>query len=158
MPKRNGDHGSWASVEQRVTEVYGWLVAGMTTPQIYKMARNPDPELGREPWDVSERTVRTYIAKARVKLEEAAKTIHQQELGKAIARLDALYRTATVRKDHRGALMVEAKRIELLGLRAPERIEVTNILSAVEDAIAEKRREVAELERQYGLPAAPDTP
>lgn len=159
MTRPNGSHGSWASVTERVTEVYGWMVNGATTPQIHKLAGEQDP-----PWDVSPRTVRNYIAKARERFEEAARTIRDEELGKAIARLDSLYRRAMTardpkgnpRPDYRTALAVEAKRIELLGLKVPERIEVTDLLGLVESEIARRRREIDELEAQYGLEPPPD--
>lgn len=97
---------------ERVNEVYNWLVAGFRREQIVRLTR----EKG---WGVSPRTVDTYIARAKDRFEEEAKVRRGAELGKAIARLDSLYAKADSRKDHRGALLVERERIELLDLKTP---------------------------------------
>lgn len=151
MSQGSGKHGNWARTEDRVTQVYVWMVAGATTPQIHDLANDEE-----HAWDVSPRTVRTYIAKARERFIAHSEVVRQEELGKAIARLDSLYLKCVTVKDNRGALAVEKQRIDLLGLSAPARIEVTEILSVVEAEIARRKREIAELERQYDLEPAPD--
>ncbi len=164
MSRGTGKHGSWASVEQRVTEVYGWLVAGVTTPQIHKLANDE-----AHAWNVSPRTVRTYIAKARERLKAAAEIRADEEMGKAIARIEAIHRRAMLRTtrpdkegktrsdpDLRTALASVQTIIDLLGLKVGKGIDAAELLAVLEDEIVRKRRKVAELEAHYALPSAPD--
>lgn len=98
-------------VTARVTEVYAMLVAGLRREQIVRLAND------KHGWGVSWRTIDYYISKAKVRLEEESKVRRGAELGKAIARLDNQYFKADSRKDHRGAMMIERERIDLLRLR-----------------------------------------
>jgi hypothetical protein len=118
-----------AKVAARVDQVYDMLVAGLSYRQILKLAKE------KHGWAVSSRTVDTYVAHAKERLEAEAKIRRGAELGKAIARLDNQYFKADQRKDHRGATMIERERIELLNLRASsadDRDEVRRFLDALE--------------------------
>jgi hypothetical protein len=112
-----------------VNEVYAMLLSGLRREQIVKLARD------KHGWDVSPRSIDTYIALAKERFEEESKVRRGAELGKAIARLDSLYAKALARNDSRTALMAERERIELLNLRASrvdDRDEVRRFLDALE--------------------------
>jgi hypothetical protein len=97
-----------AKVAERVSDVYVMLVSGARREQIVSFAR--------QHWDVRPRTVDTYIAKAKERLEEESRVRRSVELGKVLARLDTQYFKADSRKDHRGAVLAERVRIKLLRL------------------------------------------
>jgi len=98
-----------AVVSMRVDEVYELVVHGVRTYKIHAHAKTE--------WGVCARTANHYIAVAKERLEEESKVKRRSELGKALARLDNQYMKADLRQDHRGAVIAEHERIELLGLR-----------------------------------------
>ena len=106
------------------------LVSGLRREQIIRLANE------KHHWGVKSRAVDYYISLAKQRFEEEAKVVRRVELGKALARLDTQYLKADLRKDHRGAVMVERQRIELLGLRAAGddgRDELRRFLDLMED-------------------------
>jgi len=103
-----------AQVAIRVTEVYALLVAGVSTDQIKRLAKD------KYFWNVSSRSIDYYISKAKERLDEESKVRRSSELGKAIARLDSQYFRADQRKDHRGAVIAVLACIKLLRLDMPE--------------------------------------
>ena len=128
---------------ERVNEVYNMQVAGLRREQIVQASR-----ASKHGWDVSPRTIDTYIALAKERFEEEAKVRRGAELGKAIARLDSLYAKADSRKDHRGALLVERERIELLDLKTPARTTCpTSTPSSTSCCADEPRRALSEAAR-----------
>ena len=151
MSQGSGKHGNWARTEDRVTQVYTWMVNGATTPEMHKLANDDE-----HAWNVSPRTVRTYIAKARERFVAHAEAIRQEETGKAIARFEASHYRCVGKGDERGAQAAARAIVELFGLQAPQRIEVTEILSVLQSEITRRRREIDELEAQYGLEPASD--
>lgn len=108
-----------AETTARVNAVYKMILAGLRRPEIIRLC------VEKHGWNVKARAIDNYIAKAKQRFEEEARVQRGAELGKAIARLDTLYAKADARKDHRGALMVERERIELLGLQEPKRNEIS---------------------------------
>ena len=115
----------------RVAEVYTMLIAGVSTDQIKRLAKD------KYFWGVSSRSIDNYISKAKERLDEESKVRRSSELGKAIARLDNQYFKADQRKDHRGAVIAERARIELLRLDMPEdddRDELRRFLDLMEGA------------------------
>lgn len=110
MSRRSGQRTSAAEVERRATQVYKMMRSGV---QREEMLRIGNETLN---WDVSLRSLNLYIQRARERFERDADVIRKAELGKAIARLDHLYLETETRGDFRGALMIEAKRIDTLGL------------------------------------------
>jgi hypothetical protein len=109
-----------ARVAERVTDVYVMLVSGLRYEQIVNHSVRK--------WSVTSRTVDTYIAMAKERLEEEAKIRRGVELGKAIARIESQYFKADARKDHRGAMMIEREHIDLLGLRNAGEDDVDDLL------------------------------
>lgn len=120
----------------RVHEVYDLIVAGLRRAAIVRHMR--------EKYGAKDRTVDKYIALARELLKEESKAVREVELGKALVRYDRQYAKADARKDHRGAANIEEKIVDLLGLAAPRRAEVT--LRDV--SLSELDAEIARLEAQ----------
>lgn len=145
-------HPTKVEREARVTEVFKMLVSGLGRPEVLRLVQ------ARYDWGVAVRTIDSYIAAARERFEELSTVRREEELGKAIARLDQLYAKAVAANDIKGALAVERQRITLLGLQAPERIEITEVLPFLDAEIARRRREVEQLERQYAMEPAQDAP
>jgi hypothetical protein len=136
-------------IARRVTDVFRWLLEGKSRDAIVELVGSDEVE-----WTAAPRTVDVYIAKARQRLEALSEVRREAELGKAIARLDALYEKALAEKQIRTALAIERERIILLGLKAPERIEITEIVPQLDAEIERRRHEIERLERQYAEPAA----
>jgi len=102
--------GSKAQKAKRVHKIYQLILAGMDRESIILAGER----LG---WSVSVRTIDSYIAAATERLERASKPKEAEDLGKAKARLDALYGLAWQNGDVRGALAVVDKTCDLLGLK-----------------------------------------
>ena len=78
----------------RVDTVYGMLCDGKARSDILRQSS--------ELWDVSERTCDSYIAEARVKLEEDCQLTRQAFMAEALAG----YRSIRSQAERRGQLMV----------------------------------------------------
>jgi hypothetical protein len=100
------------TITERVNLVCEMVVAGLPGQAIVRLCRD------KQGLNVTPRTITRSIAKGRVSVGEEAKVRRAAELGKAIARLDNLHAKSEARGEHRGALMDEAKCIELLGRAA----------------------------------------
>ena len=96
---------------ERVNEVYNMQVAGLRREQIVKLAR------GKHGWDVSPRTIDTYIALAKERFEQEAKVRRCAEIGKAIARYETVFAKALSRGELSAAIRAENGIVELLGLK-----------------------------------------
>jgi len=66
--------------------------------------------------NMSRRQVERYLREVRTEFREAAKFVREEEIGKAIARLETQYRKADQGKDHRGAVLAQKQINVLLGL------------------------------------------
>jgi len=145
MSQGSGKHGSRSEVERRVTEVYKWINAGIGYQEILRLGN------GKRGWDVSTRSIDSYIAKARKRLERDSRAIREVELGKAVNRLDTQYFKADSRGDHRGAVIAERAHIDLFGLAAPQRLEVT--LETIDAEIARREIELSRKEAAQSVRA-----
>ena len=129
-----------AEMQRRVTEVYKMVVAGLPRRDIFRLCRE------KHGWDMCDRQLDTYCQRAERLLEEESKPVRGVELGKALARYTTQYAKADARKDHRGAAMIEDKIVNLLGLAAPQKAEITlaNIpLSELEAELARLEAKIA---------------
>ena len=104
-----------AQIARRVREVYSLLLNGSDRGHIFRYAS--------EKWDVTERMVEHYIARATEQIKASAAVEQDYELGKALARLDDLYARAMTAGDRKAALAVQKERSETLGLKAPVKIK-----------------------------------
>ena len=106
-----------ATVEERVQRVFTMLLTGAHSFDIVQYAA--------QEWKIAERQAREYIARATRKLENHAKPKEQYELGLALTRLTDLYQHSVKMMDYKTALAVQKERNDLLGLKAPTRLEHT---------------------------------
>lgn len=100
-----------AVVQRRVNVVYKLLLKGFSMQEIVQYAAE------RTDWNVGDRQVFKYLARARQMLEAEAKTERAEERGKAVARLNNLFGRALNANDLRQALAVQREINELLSLR-----------------------------------------
>lgn len=138
--------GTRAAVTARVDIIYRLLLTGLDRQQIL------DHVAGKhDDWGVKTRAIDSYVAKAKVLLEDVGRYDRALEFGRALARLHDLYARCVTDRRYRDALAVQREICELLGLKAPQKIEVTEFLSLLDAEIIRTRREVEELEQLYGL-------
>jgi predicted ATP-grasp superfamily ATP-dependent carboligase len=116
MSRGNGQRGTKAEKARSVHKVYKMLVDGVDVRGIVIAAE----QLG---WDVSSRTIDTYVVEARKLLEAESAEERLLELGRAKARLHSIYGRSLVKKDLRLALDVQREFNKLFGLYAPTRVE-----------------------------------
>jgi hypothetical protein len=144
---------SRAELEQRIDEVYDLLLSRVSYRAILGYAARK--------WGVSERQTRTYLARARVRLAEAAAESGPEKLAKAAADYDLLFA-----KQLAAGRLAEARQtldsiVKLLGLAAPDKLEIYDFSSYSDKQLAEEiSRELPELiheaERLTRRTAAPD--
>ena len=65
---------------------------------------------------ISRRQIERYLTEVRLEFRTAAKFVREEEIGKAVARLETQYRKADLSKDHRGAVLAQKQTNVLLGL------------------------------------------
>ena len=130
-----------AELEQRVDAVYDLLVNRVTYRAIMGYCSTK--------WGVSERQACRYLALARDRIGELLGPSQSDHLAKALASYESLYA-----KQVAGARYGEARQtldsiVKLLGLAAPERIELYDFSSYSDQQLAEEvSRELPELLRE----------
>jgi len=126
-PKSNS-----AIISQRVNTVLEMLVLGATRAMIIeKVTAPPDKGLG---WDVSDRTVDDYIRRAKEGFANDAKVNREEQVGKAIWRLEYIVRKTIASQEFKTSLAAQKQIIDLLGLAAPTKaINLTQDISAMTD-------------------------
>ena len=110
-----------AELENRVAQVTDLLLKGATREIILQYASNP-----RQNWQVSDRMIDNYMAKAREKIESSGAFDRDFEIAKSNARFEYLYMQSVGGKDFKTARAVEVDRGKLLGLPAPTRTDITS--------------------------------
>jgi len=132
-------------MQKRIAEVADLVVAGLTTGEIHKYIREKRPE-----WKIERRQRCVIIARARETIKEAGNTEFLEELGKAIRRLNVLYRRSFTINDYKACAAIVKQLTDLLGLAAPAKvhhsgsIEVKDARQRLEDELAAV---IAEAER-----------
>jgi hypothetical protein len=106
-----------AEVERRVAEVAELLLNRVPRRGIQQHA-------ARQGWGGNVRSVDTIIARATEQIRELARRDVELELGKATGALEMLFAKAIAKGDLRTARLVQRDLTELLGLAAPQRLEV----------------------------------
>jgi hypothetical protein len=144
---------SRCEIEQRIDEVYDLLLSRVSYRAILGYAARK--------WGVSARQTRTYLARARVRLAEASAESRPEKLAKAAADYDLLFA-----KQLAAGRLAEARQtldsiVKLLGLAAPDKLEIYDFSSYSDKQLAEEiSRELPELiheaERLTRRTAAPD--
>lgn len=105
-----------AEMEKRIGQVMGWLLEGHLRGTIV--------QTGSKLWAVSIRQVDEYIHRASTRIGEAAVFRRDIALGKAILRLNNLYRLCLNADQFGTARAVNRDYIDLLGLAMPSKSEV----------------------------------
>lgn len=129
---------SRAEYEHRIDEVYDLLVTRVSYRAIVGYAATK--------WGVSERQTRRYLAAARERIRALLAPTQVEHLAQALASYESLYA-----KQVAGARYGEARAtldsiVRLLGLAAPERIELYDFSSYSDKQLAEEvARELPEL-------------
>lgn len=108
---------SRVEIERRIDEVEQFLVSGLPRGAIVTACSAR--------WSVSRRQVDVYLSRARERLRSGARFDRPLEIGRAIARFDALYSKALAEKNWRLAMQLERSRAQLLGLNAPTELHHT---------------------------------
>lgn len=121
-------------VRERTEQVFNWIVAGLTTAEIYRAVLKQDeqgkPRAGY--WRnsdagpvVSRRSVENYVHAANLELEEAAGFDRRRELGKALARMNGLFAKSLSVNDYARCNLHQKVINDLCGLNAPARQEIS---------------------------------
>ena len=103
---------------QLVSEVYKLLIIGLYRRDIIRYLSE------KTTWELSDRTVDLYIAKATKEIAACAKFVREEQLGKALLRLNVLYVKTTKIQDYKTAIVALKELNELMGLYAPKRMEL----------------------------------
>jgi hypothetical protein len=112
-----------AILAERVEKVVELLVLGLRSSEIIRYAaEKPD-------WDVKRRQVENYIQKATAIITQSAAVDRDHEVGKALRRLEALYKANMTIQDYKAALATLKARNEMLGLDAPKVSKVTGTIT-----------------------------
>jgi hypothetical protein len=106
-----------AEVEERVTTVYRMLIAAASRHEILRH--------GSVTWEVTERQVEEYIARATKRLSALAAFVRDEEFGKVRARFEDLYRKNLKAHDLKEAHSVLTDEAKLLDLYGPTKVEHT---------------------------------
>lgn len=107
-----------AEMIERVNTVFDLLTIGSTRQQILQFVAS------KTNWNVCDRTVDIYIARANERFEENAQFYRARELGKALSRLNTLYQKTLQVQDYARCLAVQRELNQLLGLYEPKQIEI----------------------------------
>jgi hypothetical protein len=132
---------SRAEFEHRVDEVYDLLVTRVSYRAITGYAASK--------WGVSERQTRRYLACARERIRELLAPTHVEHLAQALASYESLYAKQVAGRRYGEARQTLDSIVKLLGLAAPERIELYDFSSFSDKQLAEEvSRELPELIRE----------
>ncbi len=102
------------TTQRRVDDVRHLIVAGVGgIPEIRRLAVQKN-------WQVSDRQIRRYVAKANKQLSQIAEQDHRQALGRQVAQRRMLAAHHLKNGDYRGALTVMKDEAQLLGLYPPK--------------------------------------
>lgn len=106
-------------MKARIAEVAELIVTGLTTGEIHKYIAEKRPE-----WNIQRRQRCVLIARARETIADAGNTEFIEELGKAIWRLNVLYRQSFAINDYKACAAIVKQITDLLGLAAPKKSEI----------------------------------
>jgi len=111
-----GKKSTNAEIETRVNKVYDLLVNGASRSQILQYCTE------KAKWEINERQIDEYVARANERLIELGKTHRETELGRAVARLNQLYFLSITLQNFNVALGVQKELNKLLGLSLEENL------------------------------------
>ena len=132
---------SKAELERRIDEVYELILSRVNYRAIVRYAYTK--------WGVSERSVRTYMARARLRLAALAAESREAQLAKAIADYDLLFAKLLAGGRYGEARQTLDSIVHLLGLAAPAKLELYDFSSYTDQQLAQEvARELPEFIRE----------
>lgn len=111
-----------AEILKRIAAVHKLLVAGAARASIV--------QYGSSQWNVTDRQVDDYIARAKETLKAQTDRDKDNNLAMAIARMQEIYQECKSAKNYKGAISAQIEINKLLGLYAPVNANV-NLSGAV---------------------------
>lgn len=102
---------SSVEMESRVSTIYRLLLSGMRRQEIIQYVAN------KTDWNVCDRTLDSYIEKARVEIADVTDEERKTALGMAYKRLDMLYFKSLLINDYKTALAIQKEINDLSGLK-----------------------------------------
>lgn len=112
---------------QRTNQVFTMLVNGASTSEVLQYAS--------EKWQLTGRAVYNYVQKANKLIEKQAETERSAEMGKAMARLNSLYKSGMKVQDFKTCLAVQKEINALLGLYAPTKFQYEDLTKLSDDEL-----------------------
>jgi arsenate reductase-like glutaredoxin family protein len=120
MPRKDAKKSTKFEVKKRVMKVFDLLAKGVSRADIIQFAAKSE-------WDVSIRTVDTYIQRAHTLFSKHSQIKIDQETGLAIHQLRNLYESNMKIHDYKTALATRKELSELLGLYQPKKTQIGNL-------------------------------
>jgi hypothetical protein len=126
MASRTSDY----QYDLRINKVFDMLAMGAGRGEIVRFVTNE--------YDVGPRTADNYIAKANELFQKQSYYDRQEELGRALYRLNLVFSKAMKIQDYKTALAAQKELNTLLGLHAPKQIKI-ELVSKIVHMLLEAR-------------------
>lgn len=107
-----------AEKEARTNKIYDMLVSGMNRAAILQYVSS------KTDWKLTPRMVDNYIAEANALLAAEAEFHRPREMGRAVARMNAIFYASLKVQDYQRAIAAARELHQLLGLYAPIKSEL----------------------------------
>ena len=128
----SGNKSGRAAIRVRVDIVYRLLLLGLDRQRIMDHVRSKYPI-----WPKSESAIDRYMKQAEQLLIESGAVDRDLEFGRSLARKHDIFARCMTDKDHRTALAAQEKIDELLGLKAPLRVDIATARQQLVDLLLE---------------------
>jgi len=109
--ENKGIKPSSVEMESRVSTIYRLLLSGMRRQEIIQYVAN------KTDWNVCNRTLDSYMEKARIEIAEITADERETALGMAYKRLDHLYFKSLLINDYKTALAVQKEINDINGIK-----------------------------------------
>lgn len=106
-----------AEHSKRISRIETLLLDGASTSEIVRF--------GSKNWHIGRRAIQKYITAATKRIERVLDVKRETHIATATRRFNRLYAKAVKAQDHRGAAQIQKAQNELLGLNAPNKMELT---------------------------------
>lgn len=128
----SGNRSSSVTIRARVDIVYRLLLLGLDRQRIIDHVHKKYPA-----WPKSAGAIDRYIKKADQILIEVGEADRPLEFGRSLARKHDIFARCMTDKDYRTALAVQKEIDELLGLKAPLRVDIATVRQQLVDLLLE---------------------
>jgi hypothetical protein len=124
-----GVRSSGSQIRKRVADIYGLVVDGVPHAQIFRfVAANCS-------WSASERTIESYIARAREQMLEDAKVARSEVFAESLARKERLFARASTGNQLKTALAVQNSIDRMFGDYAGEKGDLSDVDRFLEELL-----------------------